>query len=109
HSRLETPGVSAKLIFNFGAPLAVQALGGPRRSLRRSFFVRFSTLPATTEFEGLSAGIEVDVTPVGAASLLNQPMHEAPDPVSELELLIGPVVDLMTERLADATRWDERF
>lgn len=107
--RLEAPGPAAKLIFCFGAPLRVAGPAGPPRVVRRSFFVPFSDQPATTEFRGMAAGLEVSLTPPGAAAVLGRPLEGVPEPVAELDLLLGAEADLLTERLAGLAGWDERF
>lgn len=107
--RLETPGVGAKLIFLLGTAMEISAPDHAAQRLARSFFVRFSALPAVTQFQGVAAGIEVGLTPIGAAALLGQAMDEVPDPVVELDLLIGIQADLLTEQLAGLDSWDRRF
>lgn len=107
--RLEVPGPGAKIILNFGAPFVITSLGAGRLDMPRSFFVRFSSSPAVTEFQGASSCIEIGLTPLGASALLGMAMDELPDPVADLELLIGSAAGLLTERLAGLTSWDSRF
>lgn len=108
-NRLEAPGVVAKLIFCFGAPLRVGVPGGPRQAMRGSFFVPFSAQPAITEFQGEASGLEVSLTPLGARAVLGQPLDGVPGPVAELDQLLGLRGGFMAERLADLDSWDERF
>lgn len=61
------------------------------------------------EHDGSMAGIQVDVTPLGARSLLGVPMRELARTSVPLEELLGPQARELEERLHEASSWDERF
>jgi AraC-like DNA-binding protein len=107
--RRELPGGRVPLILNFGAPYEVGVPGGAAEVHAGSFVARVSTLPAVTAFEGTAAGIQVDLTPLGAFMFFAVPMHELPEPAARLDELLGPESRRLTERLRDAPGWDARF
>jgi AraC-like DNA-binding protein len=107
--RLEPPSATAVLIVSFGAPFEVSAPGRPVTAHEESFIGRVSRLPATVEFVGTSAGIQVDFTPLGVQMFCGLPMDEVPDPAVRLDDLIGADGPVLTELLADAPDWDTRF
>jgi AraC-like DNA-binding protein len=107
--RLEPPSGTAVLIISFGAPFDVSAPGRAVTTHDESFVGRVSRLPATVEFVGTSAGIQVDFTPFGVQMFCGLPMDEVPDPATGLADLLGTEGSLLTEMLADAPDWDTRF
>jgi len=107
--RLEASSPTPVLILNFGAPLEVSAPGRTARVHTDSFFARVSHLPATTEFTGVSAGIQVDFTPLGAYLFCGHPMDELPDPALGMTELLGPDGRRLTEMVEAAPGWNARF
>jgi AraC-like DNA-binding protein len=107
--RLEPPSGTAVLIVSFGAPFDVSAPGRPVTTHGESFIGRVSQLPATVEFVGTSAGIQVDFMPLGVQMFCGLPMDEVPDPAVGLGDLFGAEGALLTELLAGAPDWDTRF
>lgn len=110
--RREVPSGIVTVILNLGVPLAIWVPG--EGSLEpevhaESFLARISGLPAATEFTGRSAGVQVDMTPLGAHMLLGLPMDELPEPVVALSEVLGPEGPLLTERLEGAADWEKRF
>ena len=67
------------------------------------------TRPVTIEHDGTMAGIELDVTPRGARTLLGLPAAELTGRVVELEDIVGAEAPRLLERLAGATGWRYRF
>jgi AraC-like DNA-binding protein len=61
------------------------------------------------EHDGAMAGVQVDVTPLGARMLLGVPMHELARRSVELEDVIGPEARVLEERLHEASSWEARF
>jgi AraC-like DNA-binding protein len=107
--RREVPSPTTVLIVNFGVPLDVAAPGVHAESHSDSFLARVSELPATTEFTGVSAGVQVDFTAIGAHLFCGIEMSDLPAPAISLEDLLGADGRRLTDALAEATGWEERF
>jgi len=73
--RREVAQEQVTLILNFGPPLRV---GGPTEPTaeRGSFVAAITDTYAITEHDGVSHGLQVDFSPLGAHMLLGLPMHE---------------------------------
>jgi AraC-like DNA-binding protein len=108
-ARRETPSEVVTLIINFGAPLEVAAVGEPGDAYAGSFLARICGTPAVVSFAGVSAGIQIDMSPLGAHMLLDLPMDELPDPVVDLGDVMGPAGARLGERLAAMPGWPARF
>ncbi len=61
------------------------------------------------ETPGSQAGIQVNLTPLGAHLLLGLSMHELTNRVVELDDLLGAEGNRLVERLHDARDWQARF
>lgn len=107
--RLEAPSSTAVLIVNFGVPLTVAGAEGRAEVHAESFIAPVSTQPATTAFAGISAGVQVDFTPIGLHLFCDLALHELPDPSVSLADVLGSEGSLLTEALAEAPNWEERF
>lgn len=108
--RLELPHPNITVIINLGAPLAVHApaleCAGPTF---RSFAAGLFDTVALTESTGHSAGIELNLTPLGMWQLLGVPMHELRNRVVGLDALLGPPSRALEEALRNTASWDARF
>ncbi|HEY6762881.1 MAG TPA: helix-turn-helix transcriptional regulator [Baekduia sp.] len=99
--RLEVPNAAIVVILNLGPPLAVDD-SGPLGSFVAGLYDR----AVVTHQPGEQAGIQFDLTPLGARTLLGLPMRELARQVVALEDVIpGPLV----ERLREARGWAARF
>jgi len=107
--RREAPSGTAVMILNFGVPLEVGAPNRPTIAHAGSFVARVSELPATTAFQGTSAGVQVDFTPLGLHLFCGLAMDELPDPAVALAELLGEDGRRLTELIEDAGDWDARF
>jgi AraC-like DNA-binding protein len=107
--RRETPSGTPVLIVNFGVPLVIRAPRRPTVVHTDSFVARLSDLPATTEFTGMSAGVQVDFTPLGLHLFCGLAIDELPDPAVGLTELLGVDGRRLTEILEDAPDWESRF
>jgi AraC-like DNA-binding protein len=107
--RREAPRETVTVIVNFGVPLEIGAPGVSVKSHRASFVARLSSVPATTEFTGTSAGVQVDFSPLGAHMFFGLAMDELPEPVVSLEELLGAEGRRLTEALEAAAGWESRF
>ncbi|WCB94043.1 hypothetical protein DSM104299_02771 [Baekduia alba] len=99
--RLEVPHAAIVVIVNLGPPLAVDD-SGPLGSFVAGLYDR----AAVTHQPGEQAGIQLDLTPLGARMLLGLPMREIARRVVALEDLVG---DGLVDRLRDTASWAARF
>ncbi|MFI6982776.1 helix-turn-helix domain-containing protein [Embleya sp. NPDC050154] len=65
--------------------------------------------PAIVEHDGRQAGIQLDLTPLGAYTLLGLPPVEIADRVVHLDDLPGWDAGALVDRLQDAPDWSARF
>jgi AraC-like DNA-binding protein len=109
--RRELPSVRVVLIVNLGEPIRVLAPGGPESwtDQPEGFVAGLHDTFAVTETGGSQAGVQVDLTPIGAYLLLGIPMHELSHRVVRLEDLFGRGGTLLREALAEAPGSAERF
>jgi AraC-like DNA-binding protein len=109
--RRELPGVRVVLIINLGEPIRVLAPGGPAgwSDQPEGFVAGLHDTYAVTETGGSQAGVQVDLTPIGAYLLLGLPMHELSQRVVTLEEMFGRGGTLLREAVAEAPDWAERF
>lgn len=101
------------LIISFGDPIRLHTQPGvdaPGETV--SFVAGLHNGPTVTEHFGIQAGVQVDLTPLGAYTLLGLPMAELADrivPFAELADGAAGFGRELPERLACAATWDERF
>jgi AraC-like DNA-binding protein len=108
--RRELPSERVVMIVNLGEPIRISAPGHPGWSEQAEGFVAgLHDTYALSETGGSQAGVQVDLTPVGAHLLLGLPMHELSRRVVTLDDLFGAGGALFREALAEAPGWAERF
>jgi AraC-like DNA-binding protein len=109
--RRELPAERVVMIVNLGEPIRVLAPGRQAgwSEQREGFVAGLHDTYALTETRGSQAGVQVDLTPVGAHLLLGLPMHELAQRVVTLEELFGRGGALFREAVAGALGWAERF
>ncbi|WTW92722.1 helix-turn-helix domain-containing protein [Streptomycetaceae bacterium NBC_01309] len=101
------------LIISFGDPIRLHTQPGvdaPGETV--SFVAGLHNGPTVTEHFGIQAGVQIDLTPLGAYTLLGLPMAELADrivPFAELADGAAGFGQELPERLACAATWDERF
>jgi AraC-like DNA-binding protein len=106
--RREVAQDQVTIILGFGPPLLVGGPGG-RPTERHSFVAGLTDTYAVTEHAGLH-GVQVDLSPLGARSLLGVAMHElSAELVVPLEDVIGRTASELVERLYEAPGWESRF
>jgi AraC-like DNA-binding protein len=98
--RLEPATTITPVILMLGPRIMID--GDPIGSFAAGPYVR----PVVTEHGGEQEGIQIDLEPLAARRLLGLPMGELAGRCVELEELLGR--DL-TDWVADANRWDDRF
>lgn len=98
------------MIISFGEPLEVVEMPGTAAhgQRRTSFVAGLHDGYAITEYHGRQHGIEVELTPLGAARVLGAP-HEIARECVPLEDLLGRFAAELTDRLASAPGWATRF
>jgi AraC-like DNA-binding protein len=109
--RVEAAGLRAPLIFNFGPPVAVRqptAEGGWAQHAE-GFVGGLHDTYALVESTGRQSGVEVYLTPVGAALVTGVPMRHLRGQVVALDDLFGALGGLVREELLEAPGWRERF
>ena len=107
--RREVAQDKVTVILLLGSPLSV---AGPGEALQPvdSFVAPLAASFAVTEDPPAMAGIQIDLTPIGAAQLLGMPLSELAGPiVTPLADVIGArEIALLCERLASLRGWEER-
>lgn len=101
------------LIISFGDPIRLHTrpdVEAPDETV--SFVAGLHNGPTVTEHAGVQAGVQVDLTPLGAYTLLGVPMAELADRIVPFEDVAAGATGLdarLPEQLACAATWDERF
>ena len=72
--RIETATPFSMLIFEFGTPISVFDSLGRAHTHRGGFFAGLDDRATLTEFARSQAGVQVTLTPVGAAAFVARPM-----------------------------------
>jgi AraC-like DNA-binding protein len=96
----------------FAGAVAIVCFGVPYRIDGESFQTFVGGLtdrPTDTEFAGAAAGVQVDLTPLGARRAIGIPMEELTNRVVALEDVLGRGAGELVGRLHDAATWRERF
>lgn len=111
--RRQMPIGAVPLIISFGPSFHLLDPADPERAARRrrvSFVAGMHDRFAVVEHDGVSRGVEVYFTPLGARRFLGLPLGEISNQVVELEDLLGTrVAGELVERLATAPGWEQRF
>jgi AraC-like DNA-binding protein len=108
--RIEAPAPRAPMIFNFGPPIAVRAgTGGSWDRHESGFVAGLHDTYALVESPGRQNGLEVYLTPVGAALVTGVPMRHLTGQVVALDDLFGANAGLIREEVLEAPDWQERF
>ncbi|MCF2527655.1 helix-turn-helix domain-containing protein [Yinghuangia soli] len=104
--RREVAAPGIVLIISFGDPIRLASRPGvdaPGETV--SFVAGLHNGPTLTEHAGVQAGVQVDLTPLGAYTLLGLPMSEIADRIVPFEALAGAAPGLgadLPQRLAYA-------
>jgi AraC-like DNA-binding protein len=108
--RREVATGQVTLILSFDEPLDLVEMTSSSSAGQRltSFIVGLHDGYAVTQHGGEQGGVQVDLTPLGAARVFGGP-HEVANECVPLDALLGPFAGELTERLAAAPGWAERF
>jgi AraC-like DNA-binding protein len=109
--RRETPAPIAVLIIDFAQPIGVVDPSRAGRLVRRAggFVSGLSDTFTVTEHDGVSHGVQVNFTPIGARLLLDVPMHELTNRCVELDDVFGADGRRLRAALEQAHGWPARF
>ena len=107
--RVETPFGGLPLIVSLGPQLRVSGPAGQGGERFGSFIAGLQETWVTTEIDREQAGVQVNLTPLGAFLLLGRPLHELANRTLGLEELLGVEGRLLGERLAACATWERRF
>ena len=97
------------LIVSFGDAIAVQMSTDTTASRVTSFVAGLHDGWVVTEYAGPQAGVQIDLSPIGAYRLLGVPPSEIANGVVDLDALELRWLAELPERLAAAPGWCERF
>lgn len=108
--RREVASGQVAVIISFGEPIDVVEMSESTSAGRRltSFVAGLHNGYAVTEHHGAQHGVQLDLTPLGAARVLGAP-HEVANECVALDDLLGPFAGELTDRLASAPDWASRF
>ena len=108
--RLEPAGLRVPIIINLGPELKVRAPGADAwQTHRQGFIAGLHNTYALTDSGGEQAGVEVNLSPVGARLVLGLPMRDLRGQVVTLEDAFATAGPRLREQLLDAAGWEERF
>ena len=108
--RLQVPFSGLPLIVSFGPSIGVAPAGAPERGRRvTSFLAGLHDHAVVTAYEGPQAGVQADLTPLGAAVLFPGLVAEAANRVVDLADVLGAEAERLSESLALAPDWATRF
>ena len=101
--RREIPGRDVVVILSLGPSMHVDD------APQTSFVAGLTEASVVTEHDGISSGIEVNFTPLGARMILGLPMHLLANEVVPFEEVWGEGADELLERLYETPDWEGRF
>jgi AraC-like DNA-binding protein len=99
----QVPHGGVTVIINLGPDLLVDGQPYP------SFVAGLHDRPVWTEHPGGQAGIQVDLTPLGAYTLLGRPAGELGNTIVHLGELFGRGTGALVDRLRETPDWAGRF
>ena len=108
-TRMRTlPTRTTVVIVNLGPPLRLSVPGAGERAYG-SFVAGMHDGHGMYLSPGGQRGIQLDVTPLGAYTLLGVPMARLTNAAEELPDLLGPAARTLVDRLAATPSWGARF
>lgn len=108
--RREVANGQVAVIISFGEPIDLVEMSHSTSGGRRmtSFVAGLHDGYAVTEHHGSQHGVQIDLTPLGAARVFGAP-HEVANECVALDDLLGRFAVELTDRLASAPGWAARF
>ncbi|MEU5882574.1 AraC family transcriptional regulator [Spirillospora sp. NPDC047279] len=110
-SRMRTlPTRYTVMIINLGVPLRLRVPDpAARPTAFGSFVAGMHDGHGMYECEGGQHGIQLDITPLGAYTLLGMPLEELTNLAVDLAEVFGPALPALVDRLRHTGGWAERF
>jgi AraC-like DNA-binding protein len=110
-SHLGLPSPALTVVISLGEPTALAATPDPRQGPGAfgALVGGLHTRPAVITYERELFGLQLDLTPAGARTLLGVPAGALSPAVVELEDVVGRAAAELRERLHDAPGWRGRF
>ena len=102
--RPEMPGPTLTCIVEIGPPIAVDGAHHPG-----GFVAGLHQRPAVTVHDGFQAGVQIDLTPMGAGRLIGDDTAQLTDRVVTLDDVLGPGQRGLGQRLAALDDWAVRL
>jgi AraC-like DNA-binding protein len=106
--RRELPSGGITVILNLGPTLYVRNPGAAAGDRFTSFVAGLHETYAITETSGAQAGIQLNLSPLGARVLFGTPMNELAHRTLPLEDLLGGDVERLLDETAAAPDWETR-
>lgn len=109
--RLEVPFPGIAVILGFGDEIAVSSSGYPEdlECGFGGFLAGLTAAPALVESNGSQAGVQVNLTPLGAYHLFGIAMADVAGRAVHLRDLMGMAGAELIERLRECPGWEPRF
>ena len=105
--RRQAPTGSCTVILSFEPALRLHGPAGP--VVTTSFLSGMHDAAVVTEFTGVQHGMQVDLSPLGAYTLLGRPLSELTNRTPRVDELGVPALAALPSRLAHDPGWPERF
>ena len=105
------PSRNITVMISLGAPIEIAAMPDARRSSGRfqAFIGGLHDRPALVRRAGPYHGLHLFLTPLGLEALFGLPASALASTVVDLRDVLGPTVDELLDRLAEANGWDSSF
>jgi AraC-like DNA-binding protein len=105
------PGRHLTFIISLDEPVDIAAMPDPAQSPAKltAFVGGLHAGPAIIRHDGNQHGVAIDLTPLGTRALFGLPAAALASTVVELDDVFGPTSRELTDRLAAAGAWPERF
>jgi AraC-like DNA-binding protein len=110
-THLGLPSHHLTVVISLGDPTRLAALPDPAQppAAFPALAGGLHTRPAVIAHDGAQHGVQLELTPAGARSLLGLPAAALGQTVVDLRELLGPTAGELAERMAAAPAWGDRF
>jgi AraC-like DNA-binding protein len=108
-ARRELPIGRVVFVISFGEPYRMSSTRSAEVTETSSFIAGMHDTSVLNEQPGPTAGIQINLTPIGAYLLLARPMDEIANRTVAVSDLFGAAGAHLTARLAEAPDWETRF
>lgn len=109
-SRLEVPSPQVVMIVNFGPAMKIVLPEKPEAQIELGSFVSgIYDRSVLVQSTGPMRCVQVDLTPIGARLLIDQPMRELTNQSITLGVLLEDAADSIEDHLDSVKTWSDRF